>query len=340
MLGEYLLFAAKAMTLVLAVLVTVVAVMTVAGRDRRMVERGHLEIVDWSAEVRAMGDALDSAMATPKQRRALRRAARKRHRALEKATESSARRIFVMDFDGDLQASGVDALRQEITAVLTRAGTGDEVVVRLESAGGLVHGYGLAASQLGRVTAAGVALTVCVDRVAASGGYLMACVADRILAAPFAILGSIGVVAQIPNVHRLLKRHDIDVELLTAGQYKRTLTVLGENTEEGRRKFQQDLETTHELFKRHVATRRTALDIDAVATGEIWLGTQALERNLIDGVQTSDEYLAASADAGAAIYQVTYRRTLSWRERLGLPGLRAAVARAWAGPSPLPRSPM
>lgn len=340
LLGEYLLFAAKALTLVLAALVMMVAAVAVAGRNRRVVEKGRLEIIDWSAEVRAMGDALDSAMATPKQRRLLRRAARKHHRTPDMAAEASPRRVFVMDFDGDLQASGVDALRQEITAVLTRAGTGDEVVVRLESAGGLVHGYGLAASQLGRVTAAGVTLTVCVDRVAASGGYLMACVADRILAAPFAILGSIGVMAQIPNIHRLLKRHDIDIELLTAGQYKRTLTVLGENTEEGRRKFQQDLETVHELFKRHVATRRTTLDIDRVATGEIWLGTQALEHNLIDGVQTSDEYLAASAGAGAAIYQVTYRRILSWRERLGVFNLRTAVARTWTGSSGLPRPPM
>lgn len=274
-----------------------------------------------------MREVLDAALADPRPRRLLRKAARKGDQAGEPAAEPSRRRVFVLDFIGDLQASGVDALRQEVTAVLTRARSDDEVVVRVESAGGLVHGYGLAASQLNRIAAAGIRLTVCVDKVAASGGYLVACVADQILAAPFAVLGSIGVVAQIPNIHRLLKRHDIDVELLTAGKYKRTLTVLGENTEEGRQKFQHDLDATHELFKRHVAERRVRLDIDGVATGEIWLGADALAKGLIDRIQTSDEYLAALAVEGAAIYLVAYRRPSSWRERWGLPEILAAVAR-------------
>ena len=274
-----------------------------------------------------MREVLDAALADPRPRRLLRKAARKGDQAGEPAAEPSRRRVFVLDFIGDLQASGVDALRQEVTAVLTRARSDDEVVVRVESAGGLVHGYGLVASQLNRIVAAGVRLTVCVDKVAASGGYLVACVADQILAAPFAVLGSIGVVAQIPNIHRLLKRHDVDVELLTAGKYKRTLTVLGENTEEGRQKFQHDLDATHALFKRHVAERRARLDIDSVATGEIWLGTDALAKGLIDRIQTSDEYLAALAVEGTAIYLVAYRRPSSWRERWGLPEILAAVAR-------------
>ena len=145
------------------------------------------------------------------------------------------RRVFVLDFDGDPAASGVDGLRHEVTAVLAAAGSEDEVVVRLQSAGGMVQGYGLGASQLARFRTSGVNLVVAVDRVAASGGYMMAAVANTILAAPFALVGSIGVVAQVPNVNRLLKKHDVDVELHTAGRYKRTLTVFGENTEEGAR---------------------------------------------------------------------------------------------------------
>ncbi|MCC6296070.1 MAG: protease SohB, partial [Pseudomonadales bacterium] len=296
-------------------------------RSRKATERGHLEVTDWGEEVRAMREVLDVALAGPRPRRLWRNATRKRDQVGEPAAEPSRRRVFVLDFIGDLQASGVDALRHEVTAVLTRARGDDEVVVRVESAGGLVHGYGLVASQLNRIVAAGVRLTVCVDKVAASGGYLVACVADQILAAPFAVLGSIGVVAQIPNIHRLLKRHDVDVELLTAGKYKRTLTVLGENTEEGRQKFQHDLDATHALFKRHVAERRARLDIDSVATGEIWLGTDALAKGLIDRIQTSDEYLAALAVEGTAIYLVAYRRPSSWRERWGLPEILAAVAR-------------
>ena len=108
--------------------------------------------------------------------------------------------------------------------------------------------YGLAASQMQRIRDKKLKLTVCVDKVAASGGYMMAVVADKIIAAPFAVLGSIGVLAQVPNFHRLLKKHDVDFEMLTAGKYKRTLTMFGENTDKGREKFQEDIEDTHVLF--------------------------------------------------------------------------------------------
>ncbi len=177
-------------------------------------------------------------------------------------------------------------------ALLSLATPKDEVVLRLESGGGMVHSYGLASSQLARIRQAGVPLTVCIDKVAASGGYMMACIGEKIISAPFAILGSIGVVAQLPNVNRLLKKHDIDFEVLTAGEYKRTLTVFGENTEKGREKFQEDLDITHQLFKNFVSRYRPQLAIDEVATGEVWLGVAALDKQLVDELQTSDEYLA------------------------------------------------
>ncbi|EWH01222.1 protease SohB [Halomonas sp. BC04] len=209
--------------------------------------------------------------------------------------------VWVLDFRGDIKASGVGRLAEEISAVIAAASKGDEVVVRLESAGGLVHAYGLAAAQMDRLRDAGLTTTVCVDKVAASGGYLMACAADHLRAAPFAVLGSIGVVAQLPNLHRLLKRHDIDVELLTAGEYKRTLTVFGENTEEGRQKFQADLENIHHLFKSHVAERRPGLDIESVATGETWYGRDALDKGLIDGLGTSEAYLLSRMEDARVI---------------------------------------
>lgn len=317
MLNEYLLFLAKTLTWVGAVLVVTFGVLALLRRGREPSGKGRLEVTDLAAELRAMGELLDAAMVPPRQRRALRRAAR---RARDRRPDLHRKRIFVLNFFGDLQATGVAALRHEVTALLARARQDDEVVVRLESAGGLVHAYGLAASQLDRIAAAGIRLTVCVDKVAASGGYLMACVADQILAAPFAVLGSIGVAAQIPNIHRLLKRHDVDIELLTAGEYKRTLTVLGENTDAGREKFQRDLDTVHDLFKQHVALRRPGLDIAAVATGEVWLGTRALAMGLVDRIQTSDEYLAGLVAGDAAVYELRYRRRMSWRQRLGLAG--------------------
>ncbi|WP_404297507.1 protease SohB [Halomonas sp.] len=224
---------------------------------------------------------------------------------------------WVIDFHGDIRASATGRLAEEVSALIDAADKGDEVIVRLESAGGLVHSYGLAAAELDRLREAGLKTTVCVDKVAASGGYLMACGADQLRAAPLAVVGSIGVVAQVPNVHRLLKRHDIDVEVLTAGRYKRTLTVFGENSEEGREKFVDELESVHDLFKRHVAERRPALDIEAVATGETWYGREALEQGLVDALGTSEAYLMERMQTARVIrLRLEPRRNLA--DRVGV----------------------
>lgn len=197
--------------------------------------------------------------------------------------------LFVLDFVGSIDAKEVTNLREEVTAVLACARVGDEVLVRLESGGGMVHGYGLAASQLDRIKAANIPLTIAVDKVAASGGYMMACVADTIVSAPFAIVGSIGVIAQVPNFNKLLKKNDIEFEQITAGEFKRTLTMFGENTDKAREKFKQEIEETHGLFKDFIHQRRPDLDLNKVATGEHWYGSQALDLGLIDKIQTSDD---------------------------------------------------
>ncbi|MCF5458486.1 protease SohB, partial [Pseudomonas syringae] len=236
------------------------------------------------------------------------------------------------DFDGDIKASATESMRHEITALLTLATDKDEVVLRLESGGGMVHSYGLASSQLARIRQAGIPLTVCIDKVAASGGYMMACIGNKIISAPFAILGSIGVVAQLPNVNRLLKKHDIDFEVLTAGEYKRTLTVFGENTEKGREKFQQDLDITHDLFKNFVASYRPQLSIDEVATGEVWLGMAAVDKLLVDELKTSDEYLAERA-RNADVFHLHYVQRKSLQERMGMAAATSAdqLATKWWG---------
>ncbi|MBB3060742.1 protease SohB [Microbulbifer rhizosphaerae] len=242
------------------------------------------------------------------------------------------RRIFVMHFDGDIKASALSQLREEITAILQVAERGDEVVVCLESPGGMVANYGLAASQLARVRGAGVRLTIAVDKVAASGGYMMACVADRILAAPFAMLGSIGVLAQLPNFNRLLKRHDVDFELFTAGEYKRTVTMFGENTREGREKFQSDLEDIHQLFQHFIAEYRPKLDIAKVATGEVWFGQRALDLGLVDELKTSDEYLTRCAQ-DSELYQVEYKEKRNIARKMGLAaqaGVESALMRLFS----------
>jgi serine protease SohB len=237
--------------------------------------------------VRKFNDRLDDMNRTLRQAfltaPAFKKSIKQEDRARKKASKEGEdrRRVYVLDFDGDLQASKVNHLRHEITAVLTSARTQDEVLVRIESPGGMVHGYGLAASQLERVRQNKIRLVTAVDKVAASGGYLMASVSDHIIAAPFALVGSIGVVAQIPNVHRLLKKHDVDVEVLTAGKYKRTLTVFGENTEQGRAKFVEELEDVHALFQEFVQANRPQVSLDEIATGEAWYGRRALEHRLI-----------------------------------------------------------
>lgn len=219
--------------------------------------------------------------------------------------EPAVKNIYVLNFNGDIKASAVSSLSEEITAVLDVATPQDEVVLRLESGGGVVHGYGLAAAQLMRLRARHIPLVVAIDKVAASGGYMMACIADKILAAPFAIVGSIGVIIQLPNFNRLLKEKHVDFEQLTAGEYKRTLTMFGENTEEGRQKLKHEIEDVHGLFKNLISKHRQQIDINQVATGEHWLGEQALSLKLVDALQTSDDYLYECSKT-AKLYEISY----------------------------------
>lgn len=317
-LAEYGLFLAKAITLVIAIVIVLGAAFSFGDKQKKHA-KGHLEVTCLNDSLKKMTEELQSLLLSPPELKKQHKEQKRRDKKKKKGgdEEQARRRIFVLEFKGDLRASAVTCLREEITAVLSQARSEDEVVVKLESGGGMVHSYGLASSQLDRVRKSQIPLTVCVDKVAASGGYMMACVADKILAAPFAILGSIGVVAQIPNFHRLLKKHDIDYEMLTAGEYKRTLTVFGENTEKGREKFVEDLEDTHSLFKEFVQRHRPDVHIESIATGEIWLGERAITKGLVDELATSDEYLVSCA-AEADVYEVKYVLRKNLQEKLGI----------------------
>ncbi len=298
LLAEYGLFLAKIATVVIAIAVVAVLIVNLAQRKRH---RGELRITNLSEQYKEMQEDVSVALLDSHQQKLWHKAQKKKEKLEAKEAKAAAKqgrapvktkpRVYVLDFKGSMDAHEVSSLREEITAVVTMAKPEDQVILRLESPGGVVHGYGLASSQLQRLRDKNIPLTVAVDKVAASGGYMMACVANKIVAAPFAILGSIGVVAQIPNFNRFLKSKDIDIELHTAGQYKRTLTLLGENTEEGRQKFREDLNETHDLFKEFVKRMRPTLNIDEVATGEHWYGMQAQEKGLVDEVGTSDELL-------------------------------------------------
>lgn len=312
LLHETLAFAAKGLVIFLTVVLTVAAVVAQLRRRQRSGSGARLEVKPLNRRFQALGDALRRSLLDRKGLKAL---ARERKHEPE-TPPPEKKNVYVLDFDGDLMATGVTSLREEISAIAAVARPQDEVVVRLESPGGAVSHYGLAAAQLQRLKDQKIHLTVCVDRVAASGGYMMACVADRIVAAPFAVVGSIGVVAQVPNVHRLLKKHDVDFEELTAGEFKRTISVFGEITDKGRAKFTEQLEQTHTLFKDFVKTQRPSLDLSQVATGEYWLARQGLELKLVDQLATSDEYLIGRA-AEANLFQVRYHPDARWRSRLG-----------------------
>lgn len=313
-LAEYGLFLAKAVTVLV---VLGVGLLMIAGSSRRGGQEPGLKIEKlnerYKKMARAMREAMLSKGAYKKQAKAEKKADKQEQKAAEKS-ETTRKRYFVLDFKGDIRASAVAQLREEISAIVSVAESSDEVILRLENPGGAVHEHGLAASQLLRLKERGIPLTVSVDKVAASGGYLMACIADRIVAAPFAVIGSIGVIFQMPNFNRALRERGVDYEQVTAGRYKRTVTMFGENSDEDRDKLREELEEVHRLFKDLVRTHRPSLDIDAVATGEYWYGSRAKEMGLIDELGSSDDYLMAAADEGDLL-QVSWHSKPKLQER-------------------------
>ena len=332
-LTGYGIFILEILTILLLILAIVGLVISYRQHNKSKI--GELEIKDLSEEfdhqVRVLRDFNLSEEELKQQAKAEKKAekqkAKKRKEKLKKGEtldDEKKSYVYVLDFHGDISASETTALREEISAILNVATPEDEVLLRLESPGGIVHDYGFAASQLSRLKQKGIKLTIAVDKVAASGGYMMACVADKIVSAPFAVIGSIGVVAQIPNVHRLLKKYDVDVDVMTAGEFKRTVTVLGENTEKGKQKFQQELEETHQLFKQFVSQNRPCIDIDKIATGEHWFGQQAIDLKLVDEISTSDDLILEKMKEKHVV-SVKYRLKKSLIKKLGRQAEESAV---------------
>mgnify|MGYP000541218932 CR=1 FL=1 len=323
LLLQYGLFLAKVVTVVVALLFIIITIANVGERRRHHDEDGDIEVMRLNERFEHFAHTLRMAVLDKNALKAYFKSEKEQEKKAAKqdngkAEDNSRKRVYVINFNGDLRASATESLRQEITAILSIADKErDEVVVCLESPGGMVHGYGLASSQLARIRQHNIPLTICVDKVAASGGYMMACLADTIIAAPFAVIGSIGVVAQLPNFHRLLDKWDVDYEVLTAGEYKRTMTVFGENTDAGRQKFLAELEDTHALFKDFVKENRPKVDIQQVATGEHWYGKRAIDLGLVDRLMTSDEYLLA-ASRTAEVFAVRFVHKQNFMQKVGL----------------------
>lgn len=318
-LFEYGLFVAKAITLVVAILLTVGGVVALASKQKQ--GPGQLEIKSISDQIDDLKEHAEHLLLSKDQLKQKQKDKKKADKLAKKSKsknqdEKHKPNLFVVDFEGSMDAHEVESLREEVTAILCSAQKDDEVLLRLESGGGVVHGYGLAASQLQRFKDQGIPLTASVDKVAASGGYMMACVADNVISAKFAIIGSIGVIAQLPNFNKVLKKNDIEFEQHTAGDFKRTLTMFGENSDQGRDKFKQELEEVHVMFKDFVSSNRQDLDIDNVATGEYWYGARAKELGLVDEIQTSDDYLLAKVESHN-VYSVKYSKRKGLAEKLG-----------------------
>jgi len=332
-LSEYGMFVAKVVTTVIAIVVVISAVSASGGRGRRGSKKGSVRVRKLNEHFEELRDSLREVVLDKQSLKSLRKEEKKQAKtdkkeakavrknqpdddSVEILTAKSTKRVYVINFKGNIAADAVVCLREEISAILSLATPDDEVLVRLESPGGMVHAYGLASSQLVRLKHAQIPLTVCVDKVAASGGYMMACLANKLVAAPFAIIGSIGVLVQLPNFYRVLKKHEVDYEIISAGEFKRTLTTFGEITEKGRDKVREDVETIHGIFKHWVKEHRPSVDIDKIATGETWLGTQAKERYMVDEIRTSDECILSACET-ADVFEVEYELPKSIQEKLG-----------------------
>ncbi len=292
-LFQYSLFFAKTATIAISVLIVTIGIIAFSAKQKGQLKKGKLEITNLSDKIKETEKEFKQAIYTKSYLKILEKQEKLENKKVKKTNDIENRpKLFIIDFDGDIKASAVVTLSHCLNAILPLADKkNDEILVKLESSGGMVHSYGLAASQLNRIREHGIKLTVTIDKVAASGGYMMACVADQIIAAPFAIIGSIGVLGQIPNFNKLLESHNIEFEQHTAGEYKRTLTMLGKNDDKARIKFKQELDETHQLFKDHIKSYRPTLNIPQIATGEHWYGQVALKLNLIDNIATSDDII-------------------------------------------------
>lgn len=311
-LTQLAVFTAEAIVIVALILLVLIAFLALIGKSKEKL-KGHLAIKNLNKKYAEMKETLLAETLPKKLFKQFLKEKKAENKAKEKST-TATKNVYVLQFHGDVKASAVSSLREEITAILNIATPQDEVVVRLESAGGMVHAYGLAAAQLERLRAKQIPLTIAVDKIAASGGYMMACIANKILASPFAIIGSIGVIVQLPNFNRALKNKNIDFEMHTAGEFKRTITVFGENTDEGRQKLQSEIEDIHGQFKELITKHRQQIDIQKVATGEHWLGQEALTLKLVDEIKTSDDYLMEQS-LDATVYEISFETKKSFMSK-------------------------
>lgn len=225
---------------------------------------------------------------------------------LNDVVQEGAHNVFVIDYVGSMMASEVVYLTAKIDAIILKSNKDDEVVINITSPGGAVSGYGLVASQIKRLKTAGLKITATVDTVAASGGYMAAVVSDEIIAAPFAMVGSIGVVANVMIYEELLKNIGIQTNVYTSGDSKRTVVPSRVPNAEEEAKLEAQLEEIHSRFKDHVLSFRPDIDEDKVFTGQAFLAADAINFGLVDKIGTSDELLLNLYKDGHRLIEVQF----------------------------------
>lgn len=230
----------------------------------------------------------------------------------------------LLSFNGDINATEVIEFGRAVSMIVQMKDLVSEVYIIINSGGGVVNGYGLLASEIERLHYSEIETYALIDQVAASGGYMAACVANHVVAAPFAYIGSIGVVSEMPNFNQILSDNGINIEQHTAGKSKRTVTPLGKITDEDRNEFKKKLERIHRSFINHVSHYRNINDADEnknsiIFSGDYWIAeeTVELELGLVDEISTSQEFLLDKMKE-YNIIEITFQENKTKKSKLSL----------------------
>ena len=180
------------------------------------------------------------------------------------------------------------------------------VVFRINSGGGSAYGSEQIWHALTQLKTK-KPLIVSMGDVAASGGYYIACMADRIVAQPNTLTGSIGVFGQIPNAEGLTEKIGLDFDLVKTNRHSEGISLVRPMSPEQRDLLQMSVNRTYELFVKRCADGRgmTPDAVKAIAEGRVWTGANALEIGLVDTLGGLSDAVALAAEAaGLAEYGV------------------------------------
>lgn len=194
----------------------------------------------------------------------------------------------------------------------------EAIVLRIDSPGGSVVGSDEIYQAL---LAIDKPLVVSMGEVAASGGYYIACAADRVLANPGTLTGSIGVISMVPNIEELMEKIGVEVLVIKSGALKDEGSVFREMTEEEREVWQRIIDEAYDQFVGIVADGRDLPPqaVRELADGRVYTGHQALELGLVDELGNLSEAIELAAKMGGIVEEpriIEYPATPSLMETI------------------------